>query len=35
MTLQLEDLLSPKKIETEDSKVTNISFYQLLNSKYK
>ena len=25
MTLQLEDLLSPKKIEAEDSKVTNIS----------
>ena len=25
MTLQLEDLLSPKKIKTEDSKVANIS----------
>ena len=35
MTRQLEDLLSPKKIETEDSKLQIFRFYQLLNSKCK
>ena len=33
MTLQLEDLLSPKKIETEDSKVTNISILSVTEFK--
>ena len=33
MTLQLEDLLSPKKIETEDSKVTNFSILSVTEFK--
>ena len=33
MTLQLEDLLSPRKIETEDSKVTNISILSVAEFK--
>ena len=33
MTLQLEDLLSPKKIEAEDSKVTNISILSVTEFK--
>ena len=31
--LQLEDILTPKKIETEDSKVTNISILSVAESK--
>ena len=33
ITLQLGDILTPKKIETEDSKVTNISILSLAESK--
>ena len=33
ITLQLEDILTPKKIETEDSKVTNISILSVAESK--
>ena len=33
ITLQLQDILTPKKIETEDSKVTNISILSLAESK--
>ena len=33
MTLQLEDILTPKKIETEDSKITNISILSIAESK--
>ena len=32
-TLQLEDILAPKKIETEDSKITNISILSVAESK--
>ena len=35
MTRQSEDLLSPKKIETEDSKVTNISILSVTKFKMK
>ena len=31
--LQLEDILTPKKIETEDSKITNISILSIAASK--
>ena len=31
--LQLEDILTPKKIETEDSKITNISILSIAESK--
>ena len=30
--LQLEDILTPKKIETEDSKITNISTLSIQNA---
>ena len=33
ITLQLGDILTPKKIEKEDSKVTNISILSLAESK--
>ena len=33
ITLQLEDILTPKKIETEDSKITNISILSIVESK--
>ena len=33
ITLQLEDILTPKKIETEDSKITNISILSIAESK--
>ena len=33
ITLQLEDVLVPKKIETEDSKITNISISSIAESK--
>ena len=33
ITLQLEDILTPKKIETEDSKITNISILSTAESK--
>ena len=33
LTLQLEDILTPKKIETEDSKITNISILSIAESK--
>ena len=33
ITLQLEDILTPKKIETEDSKITNISILSIAKSK--
>ena len=33
ITLQLEDILVPKKIETEDSKITNISISSIAESK--
>ena len=33
IALQLEDILTPKKIETEDSKVTNISTLTIAESK--
>ena len=33
ITLQLEDILTPKKIETEDSKVTHISILSVAESK--
>ena len=33
ITLQLEDILTPKKIETEDSKITNISILSITESK--
>ena len=33
ITLQLEDILTPKKIETEDSKITNISTLTIAESK--
>ena len=33
ITLQLGDILTPKKIETEDSKVTNISILSIPESK--
>ena len=35
MTLQLEDILTPKKIETENSKITNISILSIAESKMK
>ena len=31
--LQLEDISTPKKIETEDSKITNISILSIAESK--
>ena len=33
ITLQLEDILTSKKLETEDSKVTNISILSIAESK--
>ena len=33
ITLQLEDILAPEKIETEDSKITNISILSTAESK--
>ena len=33
ITLQLEDILTPKKIETEDSKIANISILSITESK--
>ena len=33
ITLQLEDILTPKKIEAEDSKITNISILSIAESK--
>ena len=33
IALQLEDILTPKKIETEDSKITNISTLTIAESK--
>ena len=33
LTLQLEDILTPKKIETEDSKITNILILSIAESK--
>ena len=33
ITLQLEDILTPKKNETEDSKITNISILSIAESK--
>ena len=35
MTLQLEDILTPKKIETENSKITNISILSIAESQMK
>ena len=32
ITLQLEDILTPKKIEVEDSKITNISILSIAES---
>ena len=33
ITLQLEDILTPKQIETEDSKITNLSILSIAGSK--
>ena len=33
ITLQLEDILTPKKIETDDSKIKNFQYCELTNKK--
>ena len=33
LTLQLEDILTPKKIETDDSKIKNFQYCELTNKK--